>query len=185
MDPGASERELLARFRDLDPDAWETVYRRSYPRLRDFARRRLPAGMDADDAVSECLARAVHRVADLTDRGLRVEAWLFGILRLVVLEHQRSAGRHRREHPATAEASAHPAEHGPLTELLERELQGSVREAFSRLRPDDQEILWLRLVADLSAAEVGSVIGRAEGAVRQAQSRALERLRHQLKEVHP
>ena len=69
--------------------------------------------------------------------------------------------------------------------MLDAELTGSVRTAFAALSEDDQEILWLRLVAGLSAAEVAEVVGRREGAVRQAQSRALDRLRGRLEEVHP
>ena len=179
VDQDESERELLARFRALDPAAWETVYRRSYARLHDYARRRLPHGSDPDDAVSECLTRAVHKIHELADRGLRVEAWLYGILRLVVLEHVRRSGRDEPvEHRDVAQ------ENGPLERVLADELDASVRTAFARLSPDDQEVLWLRLVADLSAAEVGQVTGRGEGAVRQAQSRALARLRRTMEEVH-
>ncbi|WP_380167027.1 RNA polymerase sigma factor [Jannaschia sp. R86511] len=176
------ERELLARARALDPDAWETVYRRSYPRLVDYARRRLPAGADPDDAVSEAMARAMDRVATLEDQGLRLEAWLYGILRNVVLEHTRAQGRSAPA--ATEEQLPHPGP-GPLEELLDAELTGSVRRAFTGLSDDDQEVLWLRLVARLSSAEVADVVGRREGAVRQAQSRALDRLRRRLEEVHP
>ena len=179
VDHDESERELLARFRSLDPGAWETVYRRSYARLHDYARRRLPQGSDPDDAVSECLARALTKVHELVDRGLRVEAWLYGILRLVVLEHVRRAGR--QEPVDHSEVSS---QDGPLDRVLADELDASVRAAFERLSPEDQEVLWLRLVADLSAAEVGQVVGRGEGAVRQAQSRALARLRTSMEEVH-
>ncbi len=52
-----------------------------------------------------------------------------------------------------------------------------VRAAFDRLSPEDQEVLELRVVAGLSAAGVAQATGRAAGAVRMAQSRALSRLR--------
>lgn len=181
-----SESDLLTRFLALDPSAWEEVYRRSYARLHDYARRRLPSGQDADDAVSEALARAVHKIGELSDHGLRVEAWLYGILRRVVLEHTRAAGRQVGDSLSEQRsASLTSPDHGPLDQILASELNGSLRTAFEQLSDDDQELLWLRVVADLSAAEVGAVIGRREGAVRQAQSRALARLRRGLEEVHP
>ncbi len=176
------ERQLLARARDLDPDAWETVYRRSYPRFVDYARRRLPAGADPDDAVSEAMARAMDRVTALEDRGLRLEAWLYGILRNVVLEQVRSLGRGSDPTPEHHLPDPGP---GPLERVLDQELAGSLRLAFTGLSDDDQEVLWLRLVGGLSSAEVADVVGRREGAVRQAQSRALERLRRRMEEVHP
>ncbi|WP_336923488.1 RNA polymerase sigma factor [Aquipuribacter sp. SD81] len=173
---------LLESVRSLDPDAWEHVYRRSYASLLAYARRRLPVADDADDAVSEALARAVATIERFEDRGLRLEAWLFGILRNVVLEHVR---RGRRTAPLPDSHDVEAPEPGPLEGVLAAELTGSVRLAFARLREDDQELLWLRLVAGLSAAEVSQVVGRREGAVRQGQSRALGRLRQLLEEVHP
>ena len=49
--------------------------------------------------------------------------------------------------------------------------------AFRRLRPDQQEVLALRVLGGLSAAQVGEVLGKSEGAVRVAQHRALQSLR--------
>jgi len=186
VEPGTAERDLLTRFRALDPDAWETVYRRSYSRLLEYARRRLPSGYDPDDAVSECLARAVDRIDDLADRGVRVEAWLYGILRLVVLEQIRRSGRQERERPSgdvpagLVEAASEP---GPLEHVLRDERAGSLRSAFERLSADDQEVLWLRQVAELSVAEVATALSKGPGAVRQANSRALARLRALMEEV--
>ena len=55
-------RALVARARERDPDAWEQVYRRSYPRLFAYARRRLASDTAADDAVSEAMTRAIERI---------------------------------------------------------------------------------------------------------------------------
>ena len=120
-------------------------------------------------------------VSRLQDHGLRLEAWLYGILRNVVLEQL------RRQPPAPPGADEHVADPapGPLQHVLDAELSGSLREACAGLPDADQENLWLRLVVRLSAAEVAEVVGRGEGAVRQAQSRALDRLRRRLQEVHP
>ena len=60
-----------------------------------------------------------------------------------------------------------------------------MRAAFERLGDEDREVLELRVVAGLSAEEVGNVLGKRAGAVRMAQSRALERLRRELDCEHP
>ena len=59
-----------------------------------------------------------------------------------------------------------------------------MREAYTRLSDDDREVLDLRVVAGLSADEVAAVLGKQPGAVRMAQSRALERLRQHFGEVY-
>ncbi len=67
--------------------------------------------------------------------------------------------------------------------LLADEQQRALRAAFSRLDDADREILELRLVARLSAKDVGQVLNKQPGAVRMAQSRALDRLRIAIKAV--
>jgi RNA polymerase sigma-70 factor (ECF subfamily) len=52
------------------------------------------------------------------------------------------------------------------------------------LSDDDRELLDLRVVGGLSADEVASVLGKQPGAVRMAQSRALDRLRGHFQEIY-
>ena len=150
------ERHLVALAVANDPDAWEALYRRAYPGLFAYARRRLSSDDAADDAVSEAMIRALDRVASFTWQGAGFDAWLTGILRNVVLEAYR---RDRRPVPVAAEEHV------------------AVRAAFDRLARHEQEVLELRLVQGLSAEGVGEVLGRGAGAVRMAQSRAVGRLR--------
>ena len=55
--------------------------------------------------------------------------------------------------------------------------------AFARLRPEERDLLELRVTAGLDAEEVATVLGKRPGAVRMAQARALARLRTFLEEV--
>jgi RNA polymerase sigma-70 factor (ECF subfamily) len=164
-------RALVARAKDGDPDAWEGLYRLTYPRLLAYASRRLWARDEADDAVSETFARAFRRIGAFEWSGGGISAWLFGILRNVVLEANR---RSRRPGPAAPDVRA---EDDVLDGLVLDEEARAVRAAFVTLSPDDQEVLELRVVGELSADEVASVLGKQPGAVRMAQSRALARLR--------
>ncbi|WP_157621861.1 RNA polymerase sigma factor [Serinicoccus hydrothermalis] len=179
--PPTTDDPDLQLLQQRDPDAWEALYRQSYSMMRGYAARRAPAGADPDDLVSEAMARALDRIDTFEDRGMRIRAWLFGVLRHVVLEHIRSSSRSQAVDLDTHE----DAGRGPLQTVLHEEESAAVREGFSRLSEDDQELLWFRVVAGLSAAETATLVGRGEGAVRQAQSRALTRLRTTMQEVHP
>jgi RNA polymerase sigma-70 factor (ECF subfamily) len=168
---------LAQRAQIGDDDAWEDLYRLAYPRLLAYARRRL-AHDAAVDAVSETMVRAVAKVDGFVWQGAGFEAWLFGILRHVVLDTQRAAGRRPTMASADRMLSTHPSqEPGPLDRLLGDEEARAVRSAFDRLGAADQELLELRVVAGLSAEQVGEVLGKRPGAVRMAQNRALARLR--------
>lgn len=155
-------------------EPWEAVYRRVRPRLDAYTRRRLPADA-AEDAVSETLARAVAALPRYRDRGLGIDAWLFGICRNVVLDAQRRAGRQRGGVPPAAAWSPHQP--GPLDHVLGAEEADAMRLAFAQLSEADREVLELRVVAGLDAEASAAVLGKRPGAVRMAQARALARLR--------
>lgn len=162
-----------ARIGDED---WDAVYRRVRPRLLAYARRRLDRDA-AEEAVSETLARAVTAAARYEERGLGVDAWLFGICRNVVLDSQRQIGRRRTRSEAAAWT---PDDPGPLDAVIGAEDAVQLRRAFAQLPEADRELLELRVVAGLDAEAVAELLGKRAGAVRMAQSRALAKLRQLL-----
>lgn len=178
MPPRVDVASLVTGARRGDSEAWEALYRRAYPRLLAYARRRLPSPDEARDAVSEAMARAVANIHRFRSMGAGFDAWLYGILRHVVLDALRAQRRRSPEAPPE-EASQDPE---PLGQVLDDEEAEAVRAAFARLPPGDQELLELRVVAGLEAGHVARVLGRRAGAVRMAQSRALKRLRSLLEE---
>ena len=171
-------RALVERARDGDVVAWETLYRRAYPRLLAYAQRRLASPDEARDAVSETMVRAVAGLDRFRSDGAGFDAWLYGILRHVVHDAYRRDRRCSPEPVPERPDEAAP----PLERVLHDEEAEQVRAAFARLRPEDRELLELRVVAGLSSDQVAAVLGRRPGAVRMAQSRALARLRELLGE---
>lgn len=175
---GAQLRGLVERARSGDEEAWEALFRRSYPKLLAYAARRLPTDVQAKDAVGETMTRAVAHIDRLRHEGGGFDAWMYGIIRHVVVDAQRALAKEGPGLvPDTVDWRSEPSDW-----TVDREDAAEVRAAFARLSVADQELLELRVVAGLSAEETGSVLGRRPGAVRMAQSRALMRLRALLEE---
>jgi RNA polymerase sigma-70 factor (ECF subfamily) len=161
---------------------WEALYRRMYPRLFAYCRRRLASDHDADEAVAETMVRAVSAVDRYVERGIGIDGWLFGICRNVLHERWRSEVRDRRWAVVGAALVA-PEAAGPAEHAIARDEQERLLEAFARLSDEEQEVLELRVAAGLDAEQVGDALGKRPGAVRMAQSRALAHLRTYLEEV--
>jgi RNA polymerase sigma-70 factor (ECF subfamily) len=161
-------------IRRLDPDAWEALYKRLYAGLFGYAARRLGAERAAD-AVAEAMARAVAGIGRFEWKGAGLDAWIYGILRNVVADAQRSRAREARRRVPTS-----PMGHDPLDHVVETEEAVRVRRAFADLPSADREVLELRVIGGLDANEIAAVLGKRPGAVRMAQSRALARLRRAL-----
>jgi RNA polymerase sigma-70 factor (ECF subfamily) len=165
-------QELVERARGGDHAAWDELYRSVHPKLLAYARRRLDPE-PARDAVAETMARAVARIDRFRWSGGGFDAWLFGILRHVVLDVQRASGRR----PTTQLTDRPSLESGPLEHVLDDEEATALRDAFGRLAPAERELLELRVVAGLSSEQVATAVGKRPGAVRMAQARALDKLR--------
>jgi RNA polymerase sigma-70 factor (ECF subfamily) len=98
-------------------------------------------------------------------------AWLFRIARNVVAGQRRTAGRRPT---APIELAAGIAD--PLDVAHEAELRDEARAAWAavdRLPDDRRRAVTLRFVEEMSAAEIGDVLDRSEGAVRVLLHRAL------------
>ncbi|HEX7167440.1 MAG TPA: sigma-70 family RNA polymerase sigma factor, partial [Acidimicrobiales bacterium] len=170
MENDAGLVALVERARGGDPAAWESLYRRAYPRLLAYARRRLAPDDAAKDAVAETMARAVRGMPSYRGEGAGFDAWLAGIVRHVVLDAQRRRARKPASSlPAAWDAS--DGRDGAEDQLVREEEAGAVRAAFERLPEGDRELLELRVVLGLSAEEVADVLGKRAGAVRMAQAR--------------
>jgi len=98
-------------------------------------------------------------------------AWLFRIARNVVAGQRRTV---RRRPTAPIEMAAGVAD--PLDVAHEAEIRDEARAAWAavdRLPDDRRRAVVLRFVDEMSAAEIGDVLGRSEGAVRVLLHRAL------------
>ncbi|HQT99064.1 MAG TPA: sigma-70 family RNA polymerase sigma factor [Acidimicrobiales bacterium] len=166
-DRGGEGERLLAR----DPEAWEALHERVYPAMMNYALRRLSNQDSARDAVAEAMARVVATRERLV-QAVSPEAWCIGVLRNVVADTHRRAYRERER---MLEPAPTTVEVGEQLELNAE--HDAVRAAFDRLDEVDRDVLQLRVIAGLSSDEAAEVLGTSPGAVRMAQSRALERLR--------
>jgi RNA polymerase sigma-70 factor (ECF subfamily) len=152
---------------------------------------RVSARVDPSDVVQDVLAEADRRLDDyLKKRPLPFYPWLrqFAADRVADLyrRHVRAARRtvDREESgglpPHSAEELANrilTSGTGPSEAARRAEQREQVRAALMRLAVPDREALTLRYLEELTAAEVGAVLGVTEAAAKKRVLRALERLR--------
>jgi RNA polymerase sigma-70 factor (ECF subfamily) len=189
--------ELLRRTGDGDTAARGALLERHRGRLlRMIACRldpRLAARLDPSDVVQEALAEADRRLDGyLGDRPLPFYPWLRQLAwdRLVeqhrrhLRASRRSVLREQAEPLALPDASAveladQLLAHGesPSAGPQREEVRQQVRSALAELAEADREVLVLRYLEQLSAREVGAVLGISEATAKKRALRALQRLR--------
>ncbi|MGH9068728.1 MAG: RNA polymerase sigma factor [Acidimicrobiales bacterium] len=155
-----------------DSQAWETTYLAYGKALMGFLVLRLNDVDDASEALSETFLRGLEKVSAFRGDGRSFRAWLYRIARNVATDRMRVRGRVRpvADHPERAD----PSQMGTDETMITVEDAAEVRAALACLDGDDQEVVWLRVCAGLSADEVGRIVGKRAGAVRMQQMRSLE-----------
>ncbi|MGA7270702.1 MAG: RNA polymerase sigma factor [Acidimicrobiia bacterium] len=158
---------------DRNEDRFVDVYKRHFPHVYAYCRRRISVDR-VDDAVSETFLIAWRKLKTLPEDA-KTLPWLYGIAYRVLLHKWRSGGRSRRLQVKLASLGVEQPK--SAEELIVASHEASqVLEATSRLRPKDQELLRLSFWEELSHTEVADVLGLNPAAVRKRVSRALRAL---------
>lgn len=170
------EARLLRRTQSCSAE-FAPLYERYFLQIYAYCLRRVGRTEEAEDLTSSIFARALSGAAGY--HGGSVAAWLFRIAHNAVIDYL------RRNHPSLSldatlvGVTTHTG--GWLDPTLERIVDTEARALIARLiaaLPEEQrEILALTVAGELSAREIGLVIGKSEGAVWTALHRITRRLR--------
>jgi RNA polymerase sigma-70 factor, ECF subfamily len=157
-----------------DRAAFGALYRRYLDRVYGYCFYLLGDHHDAEDVTERTFVAALAAIDGFRDEGATFRAWLFRIAHNQLANALRSRQRQRA---APLDAVAEPMVHADPAGLLSlaEEARG-LRRALAELPDDRRQVVVLRFVDGLSAREIGSVLGRSEGAVRVLQHRALRQL---------
>ena len=130
----------------------------------------------AEDLTSATFERAMRDWRRFDPARGRVSVWLVEIARRVALDHFRREGRRRsrEERYAADRPSSAPAPDVPGG------LSEDLRAALGRLTRGERELVALRVVLGLDAAETGRVTGTSASAVGTGLHRALTKLRQEV-----
>jgi len=151
--------------------------------LRTVVFSRLGEPQAVDDVMQEVALAAVEQRAPLTDPA-KVAPWLYRLAVVQSLLYRRKMGRRRKLTGRYAEryrpTEQDTREPDPLGWLLAEERRGKVREAITRLRRRDAELLMLKYTEDWSYRDLARHLGISESAVEARLHRARNRLREEL-----
>lgn len=174
--------ELVDGVRAGDPDAIAEVYLQVAPALRAYLRAEIRHGEVADDLVEHTFVELLQSHAKIRGSGRGLRLWLYRAARNNLYDWRRRAARRadyelRDEVVAVLEDSAP----GPEAVASQRSSLEEMRALLGELSEDQREVLELRVVAEMSTAEVAELTGRTVGAVKALQHRGLAKLARLLK----
>jgi len=179
--------ELLRRANAGDADARSELHARYEQLVLAVVRRRLGPvlrrrcdSIDVVQSVFEDVFRDLPRFDDRGEKAFRHWVFLKAENKIKDLWRRRLGpdGRPREDTLDTRDETRAAGRPGPATEAGERDDAAKLREALSKLTPEQREILALRLEQGLAYAEIARRLGLpSEDAARMSYGRALRELR--------
>ena len=160
--------EAVARVLQGDAAAFQRIVEATSARLVRLSARIVGNLADAEDVVQEAYVNAYKALATAQfDRRSRVETWLYRIVVNGSIDAKRVRSRGAVPSDTIAELGWDGAGSAEARVAL-----AELSDMLSELPPDQKAALVLKSVEGFSAAEIGEMMGRAEGAVEQLLVRA-------------
>lgn len=165
----------LAIEAKTDPAAFSRLYDHYVQPIYRYIYSRVGSTHEAEDITSQTFMAAYEALGRYRERG-QFSAWLFRIARSKINDHFR---RSRREVGLEAAGEILEREDA-LGALIRAEELSRIRFLVNHLNEEEQELIRLRYVADLSFGEMAELLGAREDAVKKSVYRLLARLKGQM-----
>ena len=170
---GAEEKKEVDKQRDRE-NRLASLYDEYFDRIARYIYVRIGDKNEAENLAGEVFVKALESLKSYKERGIPMQAWLFRIAHNLVVDHLRKATKLKTVPIDTVqiETGEDPVATAEKSIEIER-----VNEAMQKLTPEQREVVRLRFFGDLSSKEVGAIMRKSDGAVREMQRAAIEKLR--------
>jgi len=162
----AAQRDI-ARFGELYEHYFDLVY--------TYVARRVHDRTESEDLTAEVFHKALRSLPRFKWTGAPFAAWLFRIASNMIADRAQRAAREGNF--GSDDGSETHAPQLQQTDLEESERSASLFRSVDQLVEDQRRVLIMRFAEEKSIREIADAMGRSEGAVKQLQFRALEKLR--------
>ncbi len=149
----------------------DAIYRYIWPRVRDEA--------ITEDLTAQVFLKALEGLPGYEPSGKPFLAWLYRIAYARVVDHWRKQDR-RATLPLDDTLPAREPRPGELLEVEDEWI--TAIDLLAQLTDDQQEVLMLRFIGEMSLSEVAETLGKTLGATKAVQHRALASLARLLEE---
>ncbi len=172
-------QQEFVRAAQADPHAFDRIYQQYADPIYRYLLSRFHNIDVAEELTAQTFLSALEAFPRYRHRG-HLTAWLFSIARNKAADHFRQARRHSNldQHEDL------PSDLDLAADNLESERRRAVQAAIAELPEDQQELLRLRYVAELSFKEIGKLLDRNSDAVKKSLYRLQYHLQQRLEEPH-
>jgi RNA polymerase sigma-70 factor (ECF subfamily) len=175
--PTVGEVDLSQFNTDQASDAKVTVgilYEKYYSRIVRYIYVRIGDQNEAENLGGDVFLKALGSFDSYRGHGEQIRGWLFRIAHNLMVDYLRRVSK--QKHVSIDDMEMPGGSN--VEEAVEKKLEVErLTHALRRLTPAQREVVGLRYFAGLSSKEVGKIMGKSSGAVREMQRAGVESLR--------
>lgn len=177
------EKKLIIRAREGDAEAFGELYDKYLSQIYRFIFLRVRQKDDAEDLAQKVFLKAWKNIDGFKMvEGAKFSSWVYKISRNTIIDYYRTNKEHADidSIPENLVISQYNNE-----ETFDQALKiEKVIKSIGKLNENDQEIIIMKFVEDMTNVEIAELLDKNEVAVRVAGHRALKRLRKIMEEEH-
>ena len=174
----AQIRALVARAQKGDRDALEELYLIHFDRIYSYLHMSVGNRHDAEDLTTQTFLKMLESIGKFRFQAAPFSAWLFRIAHNLAMDHFRAARRWQPEEEVPEVAGdEEPSAESQALQAIGRQ---SMLALIENLSPEQQQVLTLKFVFNFPNADVATILGKTEGAIKSLQHRALVSLQKQI-----
>jgi RNA polymerase sigma-70 factor (ECF subfamily) len=164
------EERLLIEAAQKDPGRFGDLYEQNFERVYAFVLSRVRNREEAQDLTSDVFHQALANISRFEWRGVPFSAWLIRIASNAISDRSQRVSRRQEIAMLDTDSPVDP-------EVEERVL---LFRLVNRLPEAQRRVISMRFAEQKSIREIADELGRTEGAIKQLQIRALQKLRKQI-----
>lgn len=174
------EEELVKKAQNGEADAFGRLYDTYLPKIYRFVFIKVSRKQDAEDITHQVFLSAWQNIQTFRFQGFPFSSWLYKIAWNAVIDHYRTKKPEENIEFVAEDALSESSEFIKEIEI-DFEIRIVKRELL-KLEDDQQNVLIMKFVNELTNKEIAGVLGKSEGAIRVIQHRALKQLKKQINE---
>ena len=150
------------------------LYEEYYDKLAHYVYVHIGNKEEAEDIAGEVFLKALKSLKSYKEQGIPMQGWLFRIAHNLTVDYIRKADK-RRTVPMDSVILI--GEDNPV-DAAEKNIEfEQVTEAMKQLTTEQREVINLRFFGGFTSKEVGDILSKSDGAVREMQRAAIEKIR--------
>lgn len=174
------EYKLIKQAQKGHSDSFGILYDRYHQQIYRFVLLKTSHKQEAEDLTHEIFLSAWQNINRFSYQGHPFSSWLYQIARYRIIDYYRT----KKENSTIDDL---PEDRFEVNLALDNQLDQitnlkNIKSAIRQLNEDQQNVLILRFIEDLSPAEIAQTLNKSESAVRVTQHRAIQKLKEILKQ---